>query len=60
MIRRTFLSSCACLLLALAMLPGETFASDATPPSLIPLPAQLQLQSGSFTVDEQRDRKSVV
>ena len=50
--RRSMLSACACLLLALAVLPlRATLASEATPPSLIPLPAQLQLQPGRFTVD---------
>jgi hexosaminidase len=52
MIRRSIPSSCACLLLALALLPlRAAFAGEATPPSLIPLPAQLQSQPGSFTVD---------
>jgi hexosaminidase len=50
--RRSILSACACLLLALAVLPlRATLASEATPPSLIPLPAQFQLQPGRFTVD---------
>ena len=50
--RRSMLSACACLLLALAVLPlRATLASEATPPSLIPLPAQFQLQPGRFTVD---------
>lgn len=50
--RRSIPSVCACLLLALAVLPlRATFASEATPPSLIPLPAQLQSQPGRFTVD---------
>ncbi|HEX7732981.1 MAG TPA: family 20 glycosylhydrolase [Rhodanobacter sp.] len=52
MIRRTFLSSCACLLLALALLPSPAaHAGDAATPALIPLPAQLSLQHGGFTVD---------
>ena len=50
--RRSMLSACACLLLELAVLPlRATLASEATPPSLIPLPAQFQLQPGRFTVD---------
>jgi hexosaminidase len=52
MIRRSLLSSCACLLLALAVLPSaEVFAGDATPSSLIPLPAQLTVADGNFMVD---------
>ncbi len=50
--RRSILSACACLLFAFAVWPPRAaLASEATPPSLIPLPAQLQSQSGHFTVD---------
>jgi hexosaminidase len=49
--RRSIPSICACLLLALAAPLHATVASDGTPSSLIPLPAQLQLQPGRFTVD---------
>ncbi|MBD8880127.1 family 20 glycosylhydrolase [Rhodanobacter sp. 7MK24] len=49
--RRTLLQR-ACLLSALAVLPlHATLADDAATPSLIPLPAQLSLQRGSFAVD---------
>ncbi|GAB3790329.1 beta-N-acetylhexosaminidase [Dyella agri] len=50
--RLALLSRCACLLLVLALpLAPAAHADDATPPSLIPLPAQLELQHGGFTVD---------
>jgi len=50
--RLASLSRCACLLLALALLPAHVArARDTAPPSLIPLPAQLTLQHGGFTVD---------
>ncbi|HKR75271.1 MAG TPA: family 20 glycosylhydrolase [Rhodanobacter sp.] len=50
--RLALLSRCACLLLALALPPAHAARTyDATPPSLIPLPAQLELQHGGFTVD---------
>ena len=50
--RLALLSRCACLLLALALPPAHAApADDATPPSLIPLPAQLELRHGGFTVD---------
>src|SRR5690348_4358981 len=51
MMRRPSLFRCACLLFALAVLPSRAAFAAEPPPSLIPLPAQLQLQSGSFTVD---------
>ncbi|WP_426661801.1 beta-N-acetylhexosaminidase [Rhodanobacter aciditrophus] len=52
MIRLALLSRCGCLLLALALLPpAAARAAGAPPPSLIPQPAQLRLQHGSFTVD---------
>ena len=41
---------CACLLLAFALLPSRAAFAAEPAPSLIPLPAQLQLQPGSFTV----------
>ncbi|KRF02151.1 beta-hexosaminidase [Frateuria sp. Soil773] len=51
--RRSIPSHGLCLLLALVLLPLHAArASDAAPPSLIPLPAQLALQHGGFTVDE--------
>ncbi|HEX8777768.1 MAG TPA: family 20 glycosylhydrolase, partial [Rhodanobacter sp.] len=50
--RLALLPRCACLLLALALLPAHVArADDAAPPSLIPLPAQLRLQHGGFSVD---------
>jgi hexosaminidase len=43
---------CACLLFALVLLPSRAaFAAGTPPPSLIPLPAQLQMQPGRFSVD---------
>ncbi|MEW9622986.1 beta-N-acetylhexosaminidase [Rhodanobacter geophilus] len=52
MLHRSFLSSCASLLLALALLLAPAArAGEAATPALIPLPARLQLQHGSFTVD---------
>jgi len=49
--RRTLLLH-ACLLFALTILPlHATLANEVPAPSLIPLPAQLALQHGSFTVD---------
>ncbi|BFI94655.1 MAG: family 20 glycosylhydrolase [Rhodanobacter sp.] len=39
------------LLFALALLPLHAAAVDAATPSLIPLPAQLELQQGGFVVD---------
>ncbi|MBD8874504.1 family 20 glycosylhydrolase [Rhodanobacter sp. DHB23] len=49
--RRTLLPR-ACLLSALATLPlHAALADDAATPALIPLPAQLSLQHGGFTVD---------
>ena len=49
---RRHLLSRACLLFAFAALPlHATLADDAATPSLIPLPAQLQLQHGGFAVD---------
>jgi hexosaminidase len=52
MMGRPFLSRCACLLLAFALLSSRAaLAADTATPSLIPLPAQLQLQPGHFTVD---------
>nr|WP_323374186.1 family 20 glycosylhydrolase [Frateuria sp. STR12] len=41
----------ACLLSALVLLPARTALAATPSPSLIPLPAQLELQSGRFTVD---------
>ena len=50
--RRTFLSSCVYVLLAPALLSSPAArAEDMATPSLIPLPAQLALSHGSFTVD---------
>src|SRR5690348_159032 len=50
--RLALLPRCACLLLALALLPAHVArADDAAPPSLIPLPAQLRLQHSGFSVD---------
>jgi len=52
MLHRTFRSSCASLLLALVLLASPAArAGDTATPSLIPLPAQLALQHGSFAVD---------
>ncbi|WP_424680974.1 beta-N-acetylhexosaminidase [Frateuria sp. YIM B11624] len=56
MMRRPFLFRCvpfrcACLLLAFALLPSRAAFAAEPAPSLIPLPAQLQLQPGGFTVD---------
>jgi len=49
--RRTLLLH-ACLLFALTIPPlHATLANEVPAPSLIPLPAQLALQHGSFTVD---------
>jgi len=48
---RCVLFRCACLLFAFALLPSRAAFASEPPPSLIPLPAQLQLQPGSFTVD---------
>ena len=51
MIRPSMWSSGVCLLFALALMPLRAICAHApTPPSLIPLPAQLQAQPGSFTV----------
>ncbi|SEJ25565.1 beta-N-acetylhexosaminidase [Frateuria terrea] len=42
----------ACLWFAFVLLPPcAAFATEPAPPSLIPLPAQLKLQPGRFTVD---------
>ena len=50
--RNSFLSCCSFLLFTLALLPvSAARAGDLAAPSLIPLPAQLQLQQGSFIVD---------
>jgi len=52
MSRLALLPRCVCLLLALALMSAHAArADDAAPPSLIPLPAQLRLQRGGFTVD---------
>jgi hexosaminidase len=50
--RRPFLFRCGFLLFVLTMLQSPAvWAANSTAPSLIPLPAQLQLSQGSFTVD---------
>jgi hexosaminidase len=51
MIRRPTPSSRACLLLALVLLPLRAAVAGDAPPALIPLPAQLELQQGRFSVD---------
>ena len=52
MLRRPHPFRCACLLFVLVLLPSRAaLAEAAAPPSLIPWPAQLQLQPGRLTVD---------
>lgn len=52
MLRRTSFFLCACLLWAIALLPSRAaFAGAVATPSLIPLPAKVQLQPGHLVVD---------